>query len=85
MNAIQKQFGPFAKEVPKSWGVNMTHMNLTDVQGRRGMVMESTDADWLQSVIDHHDTQKTVKLAAERRLKWVNKAVAGLIAQVNRE
>jgi uncharacterized protein (DUF305 family) len=80
VNAIQKQFGPFAKEIPKSWGVNMTHMSLTDAEGRKRVVMESTDADWLQAVIDHHDTQKSVQLAAQRRLKWVNKAIAGLMA-----
>jgi len=73
VNAIQLKHGPFAEPVPKAWGLNMTHMAVSDVEGRNRRVKESTDAEWLAAVIAHHDTQKTVRVCAERRLKQVNK------------
>lgn len=73
---IQRQYGPFAKECPKHWG--MTHVVECGAAGRIQRVRESCNADWLELVIAHADTQKTVRLAAERRLRWVNKAITAL-------
>lgn len=80
MNAIQLKHGPFAFACPREWGNPSRYLVTCDVSSRCEMVKRSTDADWLQAVIDHHDTQKTVKLAAERRLRWVTKAVTDLAA-----
>jgi hypothetical protein len=77
VNAIQIKYGPFAQECPKHWG--MTHVTTCGVVDRIAMVKASCDADWLEAVIKHCDTQKTVRLAAERRLRWVEKACIALL------
>jgi hypothetical protein len=77
VNTIQKKYGPFARpSVVPGW----THVQVCNVADRIGLVKESTDADWLSYVLTHAE-QKSVRLAAARRLKWVNKAGAGLMAK----
>lgn len=50
-----------------------------DVQSRIALVKQSMDADWLEKVIKSKDTQKTVRAAAERRLRWVEKCCVTLL------
>jgi hypothetical protein len=73
MTAIQKRHGPFAEKCPSYWGAEYTVT--CDAGDRIRMVRESCDAEWLEAVIKHKDTQKTVRAAAERRLRWVNTAL----------
>lgn len=40
-----------------------------DADSRLARVKASTDVAWLRSVLAHRDTQRTVVLAAERRLR----------------
>jgi hypothetical protein len=56
-----------------------------DAESRLALVKQSTDADWLERVIGFRNTQKSVRLAAERRLRWVNKACAGLLAKYHQQ
>lgn len=70
MTAIQKRHGPFAQKCPSYWGAEYTVT--CDAGDRLRMVRESCDAEWLEAVSKHKDTQKTVRAAAERRLRWVN-------------
>jgi len=58
---------------------------ICDAESRLAHVKTSTDADWLKQVILHRDTQISVRLAAERRLRWVNKACAGLLAKYRQQ
>lgn len=75
MTEIQIKYGPFACACPPHWG--MTHVTTCDVVSRLEMVKKSTDADWLEAVIKHHATQKTVVKAAERRLRRLNVKLCG--------
>ena len=70
MNPIQLKHGPFAIECPPHWG--LPYMVTCDAESRLDLVKESTSADWLKAVIKSRGTQKTVRLAAERRLRWLN-------------
>ncbi len=65
MNAIQKQFGPFAHACPPGWG--MTHVHTSGADDRIKMVKQSDDQEWLAAVISHAE-QKTVRVAAARRI-----------------
>jgi hypothetical protein len=77
LTLLQRKYGPFAFPtiVPE-----LTHVTVCSVADRIALVKDSTDADWLGYVLTHAE-QKSVRLAAARRLKWVNKAVAGLMAK----
>lgn len=80
LTAIQKQHGPFA--IVDDVCGKATVMVWATVEDRVHLVKKSTDADWLQAVIRDRDMQASVRIAAERRLRWVKKAIAGLKAQV---
>lgn len=80
MNEIQKQYGPFAHAT--TFG-GATHCLTCDVVSRIAMVRQSIDAEWLAAVIKHRGTQKTVRLAAERRLRAVNRQSSGTAADGN--
>lgn len=75
MNATQLKHGPFAQASP-GWIVPFVVVG--DAVDRIRLVKQSTDADWLKAVIRDRDCQATVRLAAERRLRWVTKAVKTL-------
>ena len=51
-----------------------------DAASRLEMVKITSDPLWLNAVTLWPETQKTVRQAAERRLRWVNKAL--LLAQL---
>lgn len=74
---IQKLHGPFAFRCPFPPHPILQTCGVAD---RIEMVKRSTCADWLGYVLTHCE-QKSVRVAAARRLKWVNKAIAGLMAQ----
>lgn len=77
LTLLQRKYGPFARpSVVPGW----THVQVCSVADRIALVKESTDADWLGLVLTHAE-QKSVRKAAARRLNWVNKAVAGLMAK----
>jgi len=44
-----------------------------DAQARVQLVRQSSDVEWLGAVVKGRDIQMVVRLAAERRLKRVNK------------
>lgn len=77
LTEIQMQHGPFAQ----AFWPGRDYVLTCGTDERVAMVRKSCDADWLEAVIVHGDTQKTVRLAAERRLRWVNKANKGLMAK----
>ena len=79
LTETQRLHGPFAIPAPAFWPGGPKVLYICGVQDRITMVKKSTDADWLGYVVTHAE-QKTVRVAAARRLKWVNKAVSGLIA-----
>ncbi len=83
MNAVQLKHGPFAEDVTHMHWPGTDHVVTCGVEDRIALVKKSTDAEWLEVVIAHEETQKTVRVAAERRLKWVLKAVKALKAQCN--
>lgn len=56
-------------------------MTTCDAQSRLERIKLSTDQDWLEAVVEYPHNQKTVQRAAERRLTWVKRAVAGLMKQ----
>jgi hypothetical protein len=71
VNAIQLKHGPFALPASKGWP--LSHMMEVDAQARVQLVRQSSDVEWLGAVVKGRDIQMVVRLAAERRLKRVNK------------
>lgn len=65
MTKIQKLHGPFAKKTP-GWMVPYTVT--CSAEDRIRMVRESNDQEWLGDVLKRAE-QKTVRVAAARRLK----------------
>lgn len=78
MTDFQKQHGPFAKACPASWGLKLDCLHTCDAASRIDLVKESADAEWLQAVIKDRDVQSSVRLAAERRLRWLHKNIKAL-------
>lgn len=81
LTPIQQLHGPFAVDCPSWWPSGPKVLVTQAVADRLHLVQESTDADWLTAVIRDRDVQVKVRLAAKRRLRWVNKAVKELVAQ----
>ena len=76
MTAIQLKYGPFAKERPAFWPNGPTHLETCGVEDRLALVKESTDQEWLAAVLVQAG-QKTVRLAAARRLTKLTYPKAG--------
>lgn len=83
MNEIQKQYGPFARKPAFSY-CGRSYEIVCDAASRLDLVKTSTDAEWLQRVIKYPSSQKSVKQAAERRLRWVENACEALLEDYRR-
>jgi hypothetical protein len=70
---LQRKHGPFAVPPPAYWPNGPHALYTCDASSRTALVKESTDAEWLQAVIRDRDVQASVRLAAERRLRRINK------------
>lgn len=81
LTPIQLKHGPFAVDRPAHWPGGPRVLHINDAESRLVLVKKSCDADWLTAVIRDRDVQVTIRLAAERRLRWVNKAIKKLVAQ----
>ena len=68
MTEIQRKYGPFANETPKFWPNGPAYLETCGVEDRLALVKKSTDQEWLAAVLVQAG-QKTVRLAAARRLK----------------
>jgi hypothetical protein len=62
---------PFQEKAPVGWGID--HVETYDAQGRLDKV-KRFNADQLRQVIALSDVQKAVRLAAERRLRKLERA-----------
>ena len=71
MTAIELKYGPFASEPPKFWPNAPAYLLTCGVEDRIKLVKQSTDWEWLAAVLKTAE-QKTVRVAAARRLKALN-------------
>lgn len=70
LTELQKKYGPWAEPAPP--GYRITHTATCDVRDRLGMVRNSVDVEWLRAVSRDAHAQKTVRLAAQSRLRKLN-------------
>jgi hypothetical protein len=69
MTDFQKEHGPFASPKPSWWPGGPRVLVTAGVQDRLHLGADSDDAEWLAAVVEHIDTQKTVRQAAAARLR----------------
>jgi len=74
LTQLQKQYGPWAVDPPGRYSRgSLDHSLICTVAERLPMIKESFDHQWLRAVIADLDSTKTVRQAAERRLRKLRK------------
>lgn len=73
MTACQKENVPFASPTPNYWPNGPKFLCVANAAERIILVRKSTDPEWLQAVIDHPHSQRTVKLIADAQLRRLAK------------